>query len=185
MNTAAAVFDGLAADYDARFTGSTIGCLLRSAVWRRLEAHFPSGTHVLELGCGTGEDAVHLAEVGVRVLATDAAPAMLDAASRKARSHGVADRVAFASLALESLGAGSAGRAPPEVERAAPFDGAFSNFGALNCVLDLTPIAAALAALLPAGAPVVLTIMGPLCAWEWAWFLARARPATALRRLRP
>jgi hypothetical protein len=27
--------------------------------------------------------------------------------------------------------------------------------------------------------------MGPLAPWEWAWFLARGRPGTAFRRLRP
>ena len=42
-----------------------------------------AGERVLELNCGTGEDAVHLARRGVRVLATDNSPRMLAAARSK------------------------------------------------------------------------------------------------------
>jgi hypothetical protein len=31
----------------------------------------------------------------------------------------------------------------------------------------------------------MLCVMGPRCAWEWAWYLLHARPGKALRRLRP
>ena len=55
----------------AVFTESRLGELLRQAVWRRLDDVFRPGDRVLELDCGTGEDAVHLARRGVRVLATD------------------------------------------------------------------------------------------------------------------
>ena len=71
----ASPFDALAADYDRSFTASAIGQRMRAAVWRRLDTAFAPGERVLELNCGTGEDAVHLAERGVRVLATDVSPA--------------------------------------------------------------------------------------------------------------
>ena len=73
-------FDALAADYDASFTATPLGTLLREAVWRRLDARFAPGDRVLELACGTGEDAVHLASRGVRVTAVDASAAMVEAA---------------------------------------------------------------------------------------------------------
>ena len=66
MNGAAAPFDGLAADYDRTFTASTIGQLMRAAVWRRIDAVFQPGDRVLELNCGTGEDAVRLGARGVK-----------------------------------------------------------------------------------------------------------------------
>lgn len=184
MSTAAAVFDGLASGYDAGFTDTSLGRICREAVWRRLDARFPAGARVLELGCGTGEDAVHLARRGVRVLATDGAPAMVEAARRKAREHGMADRIAFGAMTLESFAAGSSD-ATAQLEEHGPFDGAFSNFGALNCVDGLAPVARALAARLRPGAPAVLTLMGPLCPWEWLWFLAHGQPGRAFRRLRP
>ena len=53
---------------------------MRGATQRRLEARFSAGHRVLELNCGTGEDAVFLARRGVRVLATDLSGAMVEAA---------------------------------------------------------------------------------------------------------
>src|SRR5687768_4202797 len=76
-------FDAMAADYDRSFSDSLIGTLMRRAVWRRLDAYFCPGDRVLELNCGTGEDAIYLGRRGVRVLATDIAPAMLDVARGK------------------------------------------------------------------------------------------------------
>ena len=65
-----------------------------------------------------------------------------------------------------------------------PFDGAFSDFGGLNCVADLSALSPALSRLLRPGAPVLLCVMGPLVPWEWAWYLGHGSPAKAFRRLR-
>ncbi|MET7639142.1 class I SAM-dependent methyltransferase [Streptomyces sp. NPDC005438] len=47
----------------------------------------------LDLGCGEGGDAVHLATLGWRVTAVDVAPTALDRTRELAHSAGVADRV--------------------------------------------------------------------------------------------
>ncbi len=171
-------FDSAAAAYDATFSSSVLGGLARRAVWRRLDVCFAAGDRVLELGCGTGEDAVHLARRGVRVVATDRSPAMLAVARQKVEEAGLGERVETRRLAIEDL-SGEAARLKP------PFDGALSSFGALNCVADLAAAARDLAACLRPGAVAALSLMGPLVPWEWAWYLLRGRPATALRRLRP
>jgi SAM-dependent methyltransferase len=163
-------FDTLAADYDLRFTGTPLGTLLRQAVQRRLEQRFAPGDRVLELACGTGEDAAHLGRRGVRVLATDASPAMVERA--RAKTAGL-DGVEVRHLAIEDL-----------ASLAGPFDGAFSDFGGLNCVADLEAVGRALADLLRPGATVLLCVMGPLAPWEWAGFPLRGEPAKAFRRLR-
>src|SRR5262245_23241152 len=77
-------FDSMAERYDVEFTNSAAGIALRTLVWARLDTLFPSGASVLELGCGTGEDALHLAARNVRVVATDASREMLAVARRKA-----------------------------------------------------------------------------------------------------
>jgi hypothetical protein len=65
-----------------------------------------------------------------------------------------------------------------------PFEGAFSNFGALNCVENLRSLASDLATLLRPGSPLLLCLMGSCCAWEIAWYLAQGKPGKAIRRLR-
>ena len=168
-------FDALAADYDAQFTHSRIGTLMRQAVWRRLDSCFRPGQRMLELNCGTGEDAVHLGQRGVRVLATDLSREMLEVTRRKVARTRLTAIVQVQQLALEHL---------YKVE-APPFDGALSNFGGLNCVGELSGVGHALAARLRPGALVLLCVMGPLVPWEWGWFLCHGAPRTAFRRLRP
>src|SRR5690242_21848355 len=89
------VFDDLAAAYDATFTASALGRSLRALTWERLDAALAGSRRVLEIGCGTGEDAVHLALRGAEVLATDPSPSMLRIAADKAAQAGVARRIEF------------------------------------------------------------------------------------------
>lgn len=169
-----APFDGMAADYDRAFTASAVGKLMRSAVQRRLDVAFKPGERVLELNCGTGEDAIYLARRGVRVLATDSSLAMLAVARAKVTRAGLGEWVEFACLPIEELA----------LARAGTFDGVFSNFGGLNCVDDLHGVARGMAAMVRPRGRVLLCVMGPAVPWEWAWYLARGKPAKALRRLR-
>ncbi len=178
MTGSSFAFDVLATDYDDRFERSTLGTLMRQAVRRRLDACFAPGDRVLELNCGTGEDALYLARRGVRVLATDCSAAMVEIARRKVDNAGLAGTVETRQMAIEQLVA-------DESLRHGPFDGALSNFGGLNCVTDLTGVARGLSGQLRHGARVVLCVMGPLVPWEWGWFLWRRQPRQAFRRLRP
>ncbi|HLZ40985.1 MAG TPA: class I SAM-dependent methyltransferase [Candidatus Sulfotelmatobacter sp.] len=169
----AAPFDAIASRYDQAFTSSRIGQAQRAAVWRVLEKVFRPGDRILEIGCGTGVDACFLAQRGVRVVACDASSQMIEVAARRIQHLGLNDLVRPAVLRAEDLST-----LPPD----APFDGAFSNFGALNCVEDLEAIARPLAKLLKPGASALLCWMGPYCLWEMIWYLAHSNTAKAFRR---
>jgi SAM-dependent methyltransferase len=169
-----AAFDGLARGYDAQFTSTALGRTLRAMAWRHFERSFACREYLLDIGCGTGEDAIHLAQLGHRVLATDASLQMVRMAAHKAERAGCADRIHFLWLPMEKLGE-LAGES---------FDGIYSNFGAVNCVQDFGALARDLARLVPPGAPVSLVLMGRYVPWEWAWYLARGDLATASRRIR-
>lgn len=177
----ASPFDLMAPGYDDRFTRSLIGRLMRQAVWRHLDTAFAPGDRVLELSCGTGEDAVYLGRRGVRVIATDVSEGMLAVARAKVAASGLGASVHVARLDLHELAQPEA----LELFTGAPFDGALANFGGLNCVADQRGLAAGLARLLRPGAPALLCVMGPLVPWEWGWYLGRGEPRKALRRLRP
>ena len=171
-----APFDAVAARYDETFTSSIIGRAQRGAVWRELAKTFRSGDHILEIGCGTGVDACFLAQRGVRVLASDPSAQMIDVATRRVRQSELQALVRTRVLRGEDI----ATLAPDEL-----FDGAFSNFGALNCVDDLKQVARGLARLLKPGATVVFCWIGPCCMWETTWYLAQGNRKQAFRRFKP
>src|SRR5439155_27048295 len=105
--------------------------------------------HILELNCGTGEDALYLARRGVHVMATDASEPMLHIARQKAQQAGLSDRIDVCRMTIEALTTAGWPDAPC-LPRA--FDGALSNFGGLNCVANLPRVAEGLAACLRPGA---------------------------------
>jgi SAM-dependent methyltransferase len=178
LTPAAAAFDAVAGAFDARFGGWLSVAAQRRAVRRELLAAFPPGASVLELGGGTGEDAAWLADRGRRVLVTDASPAMVAIAGAK-----LAGRAAAATAEVWPAEEMEALAAERERSGAPRFDGAFSNFAALNCVAELAPVARGLARLLASGAPALLVLFGPFPPGEVVVELARRNPAAATRRL--
>ena len=174
-NLGTAGFDGLAGRYDAEFTDTAFGKALRKLVWSRLSAVFRPPQRILELGCGTGEDAIRLATEGMHVVATDASAAMLAMAREKAGRAGCLDRIEFKCIPMEDVGRSFKGLT---------FDGVFSNFGAVNCTGNLSLLATDLASLLPAHGALVWVIMGRRVPWEWLWYLLRADRGRAFRRYR-
>jgi SAM-dependent methyltransferase len=169
-----AYWNTVAETYDQVFPHTLIGRAQRDVVWQELERVFHPGQRILELNCGTGIDAVHLAEGGVAVLACDISPRMIEIACRRSSSAGLADLVDFRALPTEDIavlgGQGS-------------FDGAFSNFSGLNHVGDLSAVARNLARLLKPGARALLCIAGRFVPSEMAWHLAHGNLRTAMRRL--
>lgn len=172
LNTRPEAFDSFADTYDADFTDSEAGRWLRRAVWQNLVPFVRPGLRVLDLGCGTGADAIWLAQAGCNVTAADASPAMLDQVMRKAKSGRSAGCVNQIRLDLNAPG-----------DLTGPFDLVLSNFGALNCVIDLKPVGNLLRRVVAPGGTLALTVMGRFCAWESLWHGFRGR-RIALRRWR-
>jgi ubiquinone/menaquinone biosynthesis C-methylase UbiE len=174
-SSAIAAFDAIAADFDERYGEWASVAAQRRAVRRELLRVFPAGSRLLELGGGTGEDALFLAAHDRRVLLTDGAPAMIEQATSKAERAGAGHALRTRCVPIEALDTVADGD-----ER---FDGAFSNFAALNCVTDLRAVARSLGRLLPRNARALLVLFGPLPPGEIVVQLARGKPRTALRRL--
>ena len=173
-NALAAPFDAIAERYDETFTDSVIGRAQREAVWKELAVAFHSGERVLEIGCGTGVDACFLAERGVSVIASDNSSQMIEVTKRRIAQKTYRDLVEAILLAAEDISA---------LSTEAPFDGVFSNFGALNCVQDLQSVASALSGLVKPGGIVLLCLINRICAWEIAWYAKRGNFQKAVRRL--
>lgn len=167
-------FDAFAEGYDDDFTHSRLGRMLRERVWEVLGGCFPAGSQTLELTCGTGEDAVWLAQRGVHVTATDGSAGMVRVAQNKAQAIGVNSHVRVRHVNLQDL---------PNSDLMGPFDGVFSNFGGLNTVGEWAGLAEWLGGVIRPGGKAVFVPMGPICPIETLWYLAHGQLKLATRRL--
>jgi ubiquinone/menaquinone biosynthesis C-methylase UbiE len=177
LGPAARAFDAIATEFDARFTPWQSVAAQRRAVRAVLIREFPQSGKLLEIGGGTGLDAAFLAKRGFTVTLTDPSPTMVSIAREKLIPFGssaeVADAEQLHEFATRHLDAGFD-----------QFDGAFSNFAPLNCVVNLTETALGLARLLKPGAAAMLVVFGTSCPGEIVTEVLRGRPQYALRRFK-
>ena len=105
ISASAAAFDAIASRYDDLFSAAAnpLIAMMRQRVFRAVDRHFPSPATLLEIGCGTGEDALSLVERGHRVIACDPAPSMITAARSKARAAGRSGAVELLRGTVEEL----------------------------------------------------------------------------------
>jgi ubiquinone/menaquinone biosynthesis C-methylase UbiE len=167
-------FDTLADRYDDVFTRSLIGRAQRDAVWNVLDTVFEPGARILELNCGTGEDALFLARNDIAVVACDGSAQMIATASQRLREEAPEAPIHFLVLPTEHL---------PRLRPHVRFDGALSNFSGLNCVADLDHAARELGRLVVSRAPVMLCMSTRFCLSETLWFLFHGKFRKAFRRM--
>lgn len=168
----ALAFDAAAPVYDETYEALPGIRRIRSVTSALYLKCFPPGSRLLEINCGTGNDALFLARQGRMILATDVSPLMLEEVRKKIAANGLDHAVSTRRLAFDEL----------ESLRGMLFDGAYSNLGGLNCTNDLPAVATGLARLVKPGGFFVATVMPSFCLWETLGFLARLRWRDAFRR---
>ena len=149
-------FDGVASAYDRSNTGCRILCQMRARTMAAVTRHVPTSSNLLDLGCGPGADAEWMARRGHTVTAVDWSPAMVHQARLRVRRAGLRSRVDVRHVGIHELAAMSP----------ATFDGAWSNFGPLNCVPSLPAAASLIAQRLRPGGVLVASVIGRVCPWE-------------------
>jgi SAM-dependent methyltransferase len=166
-------FDSVAADYDGPRGNNLQIQDMRSDMWQSLDATFPRGSRLIDLGCGTGLDAVRMAKRGHRVTAADWSPLMVQRTGDGAEREQVQDRVRAVAVGAHEL---------HRLDEAGQYDGVYSNLGPLNCVPDLADVSDECARLVKPGGALVFTVIGRVCPWEIAHYLRRRRWARATLR---
>ena len=155
-------FDGVAPTYDRSNSENTTLCEMRQRTLLALETHVAPGSRVLDLGCGPGGDGAYLAKRGHHVTAVDWSPAMVGEARRRMRDAGVETRVDVRHVGIHEL----------DKLGPATFDAAVSNLGPLNCVPDVSQAARLIADRLRPGGVLAASVIGRVCPWEIARYLA-------------
>jgi ubiquinone/menaquinone biosynthesis C-methylase UbiE len=180
ISASAAAFDAIASRYDDMFSAAAnpLIAMMRARVMRAVDRHFAQPASLLEIGCGTGEDALALLERGHHVVACDPAPGMIATARAKVREARGADApIEFLPGSVEQI-------ADAWSARGRAVDGVFSNFAPLNCEPSLAPLRLLLERALRRGGRLVAVVLPQICPLEVALFMARAEPRAALRRFR-
>jgi len=169
-------FDAVAADYDRREADNPIMRVMRERSLATLDRTFARGSTLLDVGCGTGTEALWLTERGRLVFGVDSSPQMLEVLARRAAE-------ADLEVGTRLMRAGDLMNLAGELGEGS-FDGAYSSFGALNTESSLEPSLAALSRLVRRGGRIVLGVMNRWCLAEMALLTARGRAGQALRRTR-
>lgn len=170
-------FDHIASTYDSVLSGSAIGQLQRKQVWRYLEQITPQlpGLEILELNCGTGEDAMLFSEKGFNIVATDVSEEMLKVTIQKANQFSMQSKVSSLYLELDSF---------DETVFDKKFDLIFANFGGLNCINpeSLQMLLRKIPSILAPGGRFIGLVMPKFCLWETCYLLLKFRFKKAFRR---
>lgn len=170
-------FDHIASSYDALFSRSMIGQLQRKLVWNYVLKVLPEldGLEMLELNCGTGEDALLFSDRGFNIVATDVSAEMLRVTQQKVQQYSMQHRISSQYLDLESFDATVFNK---------KFDLVFSNFGGLNCVNpdSLKQLFDKIPDILAPGGRFIAVVMPRACLWESAYFLSKMRLRQVFRR---
>jgi SAM-dependent methyltransferase len=160
------VYDAIAAGYDRQLDNDA---WMRRILWKRYLAAFRAGEHVLDVGCGTGTDAIFLAEHGIRVTAIDVSPAMVAEAEQKVARTGMGNRVHLVVMDIKELCT-----LPAE-----SFDGVISAFAVLNTLPSLAPFGADTARLQRPAGRMLLHMLSVASLRERAGLLVHGRWAEA------
>jgi SAM-dependent methyltransferase len=167
-------FDIHAAGYDNAFSTTEAGRFYRARVhsWLAERILLHPAMEVLDLNCGTGEDAFFLGRAGHRVTAVDRSPEMIRIASEKCTGL---PNVTCSVADLNDL---------PGMESERRYDLVLSNFGGFNCLGPevLAKVTEAIARLLKPGGHLVAVVMPRYALWEILYFLPRTKPQQAFRR---
>lgn len=156
-------FDGVADIYDGPRGNNPLIQRMREHIWQVIGRQVPSG-RLLDIGCGTGIDAAHFAQLGYSVVATDWSANMAGRTAARATANGLTDR-----LSAKTLGAQELDRLDGQ------FDGAYSNFGPLNCVPDLRAVSRECKRLLAPGGRMIFSVIGRICPWEMFHYAVRLK----------
>lgn len=168
-----ASFDTAAKNYDTTFTNTVIGNAQRELVYRRFSKinQKKDPKKILEINCGTGEDAVWLAKQNHEVIATDISEKMIEVANRKNQFNNLTFAVIDANQIQEKYAPNS-------------FDLIFSNFGGLNCLslAELTSFFENASQIVTSKGELVLVIMPKNTLWEQLYFISKGKFSEVFRR---
>jgi SAM-dependent methyltransferase len=168
LTVGALAYDAIAATYDAQVQGDD---WMRQVLHRHYARVFRAGERLLDVGCGTGTDALFLARLGVHVVAIDNSTQMLARCRSKVDAAAVSDLVEPRLLPIQDLASLFGNQ----------FDGLISAFAGLSTLPDLAQFAETAASLIRPNGRLVLHLLNRFSMWEWLGYVSHADWSAARR----
>ncbi len=166
-------FDIAAPLYDETFTNTSIGKAQRMQVYQQLNTSSiqDKSLQILELNCGTGEDANYFNSLNHNVTATDISNEMIAVALEKFKDKDIN----FHQLDINKLS---------DFNPKEKFDLIFSNFGGFNCLskTEIENFFTTVRSIISKQGKIVLVIMPKHTLWEKIYFTLKGNLKKANRR---
>lgn len=156
----ASAFDSAAEEYDFTISNNYINTWIRERSINELLQFVGRDDTLVEIGCGTGAEAIIISRRVGRIVATDISPKMIDLLRIKIRAKGLSGKI-FPALVRAS-----------EISKIIKYTegnratAAYSFNGALNCEPNLSRFVDELDSVLQEGGHFVCTIRNSLCLAE-------------------
>lgn len=166
-------FSNQSKNFDEEDTSNPVIQRMRQQVQEHVLSLLKPGNKILELNAGTGIDAVFFASKGFDIVVTDNADGMLQICEQKINQLQLTEKIKIKKCSFNQLSTLQIGT----------FNHIFSNFGGLNCAVDITAVIKNFDSLLKPGGYATLVIMPPICPWELALAL-KGNFKIAFRRLK-
>jgi len=148
--------DEIAEKYDSILSKNRFSEVLRPVFQNILMQNIHHGDYILDLGCGTGEDAIFLAQKGVNVTGVDISPKMIEIAGKKADTKDFNKNLQFFCDDMEIFIS----------ENTNKFDAIISNFNAVNYIRDLNSFSAHVSTALNKDGKLIFTVLNKISASE-------------------
>lgn len=161
-------FDTAAVSYDRTFTRTGVGRAQRNQVWRFIDQlSIDKKEPVLEINCGTGEDAQLWQERGFSVTATDLSAEMI------AQAHTKYPAIDFRTWDMRNISSLNL-----------RFGVLFSDFGGINCLNEdeLRQLLKDASTFCSPDGRLIWVIMGKKCRWDYWYMIRKGRFSERNRR---
>jgi ubiquinone/menaquinone biosynthesis C-methylase UbiE len=169
---AAEAFTGQSKLFDQLYGNDAIIHYKRARVREHILENLEPGNSLLELNCGSGEDALFFASHGYSVHATDISEGMLNVLNEKLMRSEYKNKISSEQCSFTQL---------ERLKNKGPFDHVYSNFGGLNCTGEIEKVLHSLDSLVKPGGTITLVIISKFCLWE-TLLLFKGKFKTAFRR---
>jgi SAM-dependent methyltransferase len=153
-------FDSAAEEYDFTISRNFINTWIRQRSLQVLKGLVRPGDLLLEVGCGTGAEAVELSGLVSGIIATDVSARMTDLVRAKSKARGISGKVVTLTLGASEVAK------VREIIGAREIRVAYSLNGALNCEPRLDSFVRQLHSLLDSEGYFVCSVRNTTCASE-------------------